>query len=81
MKLEVRTNFGINQLLGPLRLNFTGSFNLNFQHVALLIIVNLPFFQMGKKIKDKFRNHLEVLIGRLAKAGPTGPLGPELGNK
>ena len=36
---------------------------------------------MGKKIKDKFRNHLEVLIDRLAKAGPTGPLGPELGNK
>ena len=38
--------------------------------------MNLPFFQMNKKIKDSFGNHLDVKIIKLTKAGPTGPSGP-----
>ena len=49
--------------------------------MALLLIMNLPFFQMNKKIKDSFVNHLDVKIIKLTKAGPTGPSGPKLGTK
>lgn len=43
--------------------------------------MNLPFFQMNKKIKDSFGNHLDVKIIKLTKSGPTGPSGPKLGTK
>lgn len=43
--------------------------------------MNLPFFQMNKKIKDSFRNDLDVKIIKLTEAGPTGPSGPKLGTE
>ena len=49
--------------------------------MALLIIMNLHFFQMSKNIKDSLRNHLDVKTIPFITAGPTRTREDALGNE